>query len=199
MYKKLMVACMAIASFAAFVVAPAASATVLTENGTALAVGSSVTATNEGKTKFTGGFGVECETAHLQGKVTANSGTVKGEIPVGSASFTNSGAACSSALGATTVNVTSKLCLETAAGDVLKVTGCGANVKFDLTAAGTVCTYETASVSGTFTTNSTPAKSVVSEQPSKEVGGKFFCPDEGKLDMTFKLFTTGGTEGLTLS
>ncbi len=203
MHKKLMVACMAIAAFAAFVIAPAASATTLTESGTPLAVGASVTAKNTGVTKFTGGFGVECEVAHLQGKVTQNNttGPVKGEIPVGSATFTNAGgAACSSALGATTVTVTSKLCLESVAGgDTLKTTGCGANVVFDLKAAGVTCKYETASVTATYTTNSTPATASLSEQPAKEVGGLFFCPDEGKLDMDFDLYTTGGVTGLTVS
>jgi len=202
MYKKLMLACMAITAFAAFVIAPAASASpALTESGVKVAVGSSVTATNNGVTKFTGGFGVECQKAHLQGTVTANSGTsIKGEIPVGSAKFeNNTSTACSSALGATAVTVTSKLCLESGASDTLKVTGCGGNVVFDLKAAGVSCKYETASVSGTFTTNTTPASATVSEQPAKEVGGLFFCPDEGKLDMTFNLFTTGGTTGLTIS
>jgi hypothetical protein len=203
MYKKLMLACMAVAAFAAFVIAPAASATSLTEGGKLVPVGTSVTASNTNKTLFTGAFKVECEVAHLVGKVTANpggAGVVKGEIPVGSAVFTNAGGAnCSSALGATKVTVTSKLCLETAAGDVLKVTGCGANVKFDLNVGGINCLYETASVSGTFTTNSTPATANVSEQPAKEVGGSFFCPDEGKLDMDFDLFNGTNGTGLTLS
>jgi hypothetical protein len=201
MYKKLMLACMAIAAFAAFVIAPAAQATTLTENGSAVAVGSSVTATNEGITKFTGGFGVECEKDHLQGTVTANGTNVEGEIPVGSAKFENaSSSECSSLLGPTTVTVTSRLCLKVAKGtDNLTVTGCGGNVVFDLRAGGVTCKYETASVSGTATTNTTPATAEVKEQPAQEVGGSFFCPNEGKLDMTFKLYTTGGTTGLTLS
>jgi hypothetical protein len=202
MHKKLMLACMAIAAFAAFVIAPAAQGAVLTENGTALATGTSVTAKNTGITKFTGGFGVECEVAHLAGTVTTNSGgVVKGEIPATSATFTNTGGtACKSLLGATTVKVTSNLCLELPKGtDILTVKGCSGNVVFDLTASGVTCKYEAASVSGTATTNSTPATANVSEQPAKEVGGSFFCPDEGKLDMDFDLYTTGGTIGLTLS
>jgi hypothetical protein len=201
MYKKLLLACMAVAAFAAFVFAPAASALTLVETTPGgivdtVAVGSGLTAKNTGKTLFTGAFKVECEVAHLQGSVTQNNGTVaKGEIPVGSAVFTNAGGAnCSSALGATKVTVTSKLCLETVSGtDTLKVTGCGGNVKFDLNVGGINCLYETASVSGTFTTNVEPATANVSEQPAKEVGGSFFCPDEGKLDMDFDLYTTSNS------
>ncbi len=203
MQKKLMIACMAVAAFAAFVIAPAASATTLTESGAALKVGSSITATNTGIFRFTGAFNLQCEKVHLQGSVTQDNttGPVKGEIPVGSATISNSGSVeCNSALGATVVTVTSKLCWETIIGmDTMKFTGCGANVKFDLKVGGVSCLYETASVTATFTTNSTPATVSLSEQPAKEVGGIFFCPDDGKLDMDLDLYTTGGTTGLTLS
>lgn len=209
MHKKLMLACMAIAAFAAFVIAPAASAHTLTSEGIAVPVGTSITGVNEPGTvsKFTGGFSVTCETLHLTGTVTRNdTEVIEGTIPVGGAQFDNAGgAACSSALGATTVNVTSELCLKTIKEtDTLLTTGCGGNVKFDLTVGGTVCLYEAASVSGSFTTNETPVTGTVSEQPAKEVGGKFFCPDEGKLDMSINLHTTGkkSTEtgvGLTIS
>ncbi len=205
MHKKLMFACMAVAAFAAFVIAPAASATTLTESGKPLTVGSSITAKNKvgTKIKFTGGFSLECEVGHFQGTVTQNNttGSVKGEIPVGGFTLTNAGgAACSSALGATTYKVTSKLCWETVSGaDTIKFTGCGANVVIDMTAAGVTCKYETASMTATFTTNTTPATITFSEQPAKEVGGLFFCPDEGKWDMTFDLYTTGGVTGLTFS
>jgi hypothetical protein len=195
MHNKLMLACMAVAALAAFVITPAASATTATDpDGTPLAVGASVTNGNSGKVKFTGGFGVECEVGHLTGTLTQNNTTgAKGEIPA--VTLSNAGGApCSSALGATTVKVTSKLCWETVSGtDNLKVTGCGANVVFDLTAAGITCKYETASLSGTFTTNTAPASMTISEQPASEVGGLFFCPDTGKWDMTFQWTTTGGT------
>ncbi|HWN72954.1 MAG TPA: hypothetical protein VNN15_04000 [Solirubrobacterales bacterium] len=203
MYKKLMLACTALAAFAAFVIAPAAQGAVLTEGGVAIANGSSITALNESgtKAKFTGGFGVECEVAHLKGTVTSNnsgSGTVSGEIPLGSATFTNAGgAACSSALGATTVTVTSKLCLDIAKGsDNVVTTGCGGNVIFDLKAAGITCKYETASVTGVATTGTGTVK--VSKAPASEVGGIFFCPDTGELDMEFNVTTTNGT-AVTLS
>ena len=200
MHKKLLVACMAIAAFAAFVIAPAAQAAVLTDAQGTVPVNASITGLNESgtKTKFTGGFGVECEVAHVKGTVTKNSeGTVSGEVPVGSATFTNAGGAgCSSALGATTVTVTSKLCLHIAKGsDTVVTTGCGGNVVFDLKAAGVTCKYETASVSGTSSTPAAGTSSTVKvfEQEAKEVGGIFFCPDTGKLDMEFLLKTTDGT------
>jgi len=204
MYKKLITACMALAAFVAFVIAPMAQSAVLTENGTALAVGSSFTTKNEGVTRFTGGWGLGCEVVHLQGKVTKNSeSTVAGEIPVGSATFTNAGgAACSSELGASTVKVTSKLCLSIAKGSHnLMVTGCaGAPITFDLTAAGIVCKYEASSFSASISTNVTPAPATLFDQLAvEEFPRQFFCPDEGKIDTTFRFYTTGGTTGLTFS
>ncbi|MGN6557270.1 MAG: hypothetical protein ACTHLH_04575 [Solirubrobacterales bacterium] len=202
MHKKLMLACMAIAAFAAFVVAPAASASpVLTDkNGGStfgtIAVGASIKGTNEGVTKFTAsGFNVECNNDLLSGTVTENSGSsIKGEIPVGSASFKGTGTSedCTSALGSAKVAVTSKLCLATAAEDKVTVTGCGANVVFDLEVTGTGnCKYSTASISGTYAT-SADAKVTISEQSAAKTEGGIFCPSSGKLDMVFNLTTTNG-------
>jgi hypothetical protein len=215
MHKKLMLACMAIAAFAAFVIAPAAQAAVLTENGVAVLPHPSgktcaedstgcITATNTGITKFTGGFGVECEVAHLQGVVTKNSeGVIKGTIAAETPIFKNKETStCGSLLGPTAVKVTSELCLEVPKGsDAITVTGCGGVVTFDLTAGGITCRYETPSVSGAVETNKTPAVSVVSEQKATEEKAteSFFCPNEGKLDMTFDIYTEGGTVGLTVS
>ncbi|MGN6586940.1 MAG: hypothetical protein ACTHKT_05635, partial [Solirubrobacterales bacterium] len=94
MHKKLMMTCMAIAAFAAFVIAPAASASpVLTENGTAVAVGASIEGKNTGEAIFTTTAGnVNCSSAVLKGTVTKNSGTkITGEIPVGSATYKGTG------------------------------------------------------------------------------------------------------------
>ena len=205
MHKKFMLACMAIAAFAAFVIAPAASASpVLTSNGTAVPVGASITATNTGETLFTGTFNVKCDHVHLTGTVTKNSGTqIKGTIPVGWAKFNGTGTNtdCTSFFGPTAVTVTSELCVETVEGsDSVKTTGCGGNIVFDLQVTGLgVCKYETASVTGSFETNA-GAKVSVSEQPaSLKEGSGFTCPSEGKLDMVFDLYTTGGTPQLTIS
>ena len=198
MCKKLMPVCVAVAAFAAFVIAPAAQAAVLKESGTTVGVGASLTSTNElgTKAKFTGGFGVECEVAHLAGNVTADSGgTVAWEVPVGAASFTNKGgAACSSALGAATVKVTSKLCLHVAAGsDKVVTTGCSSVVTFDITAAGITCKYETASVTSENVATGTNTVKILNQPATEEFPPQFFCPDTGSIDMEMETFTTGGT------
>jgi hypothetical protein len=203
MHKKLMMACMAIAAFAAFVIAPAASASpVLTNSGGgATAVGTEITGKNVGNTTFTGAFNVVCSSADLTGKLTKNaSNVIEGEIPVGSSTFTGTGTSsdCTSALGSTGVTVNTKLCLVAKGGDVATVTGCGANLAFTLTITGTgPCKYSTASVSGTHNTNK-DAEITIVKQPANLVEGGFFCPGTGELDMVFALTTkAGGT--LTIS
>ena len=208
MHKKLIMACMAVAAFAAFVMAPAASAAespTLTSGGVSVPVGTSITAVNTGITKFTG-FGVECDHVHLHGTVTKNSNhEIEGTIPVGGASFngTSTNTDCTSPLGPIKVTVNSELCLKTnsTTADTMLVTGCGANVTFTLEITGTgPCKYQTASVSGTYTTNATPATVNITEQPASGAGepNPFFCPASGKLDMDFDMYTTNGT-GVTVS
>ena len=198
MHKKLMLACMAIAAFAAFVVAPAASASpVLTDSGGTLPVGASITGTTTGEAIFSGGFNVKCH-GHLTGNVTENSGTkIKGEVPAGKAIFTGTGAGgdCTSALGDTAVTVTSALCMETVKGtDTVAVTGCGANITFDLNVTGALtCKYSTASVTGTFITGADATVNLNAQPASEEEPRQFFCPDNGSLTMDFDLTTTDGT------
>ena len=205
MHKKLIMACMAVASFAAFVVAPAASASpVLTEAGTPVAVGAAIEGRNTGVIKFTGAYAVDCSSAILKGTLTKNSGTkIEGTIPVGGATFTGTGTGgdCTSALGSTKVTVNSELCLASGTTDNFVVTGCGAAaVVFTLEVTGTgPCKYSTAAVNGTFNTNVMPATVNVSEQEAKKIEGGFFCPSSGKLDMDFDLYTTGTNTGLTIS
>ena len=197
MSKKLIAACMAIALFAAFALPAAASASPhMTQGGVGVAVGTSITGQNTGETVFTGAFNVRCSSADLSGTLTENSGTsIKGEIPVGNASFTGTGTGgdCTSALGSTKVTVNSKLCLQTTkTADQLEVTGCGANVTFTLEITGTgPCKYSTSRVLGTFTTSPENAKVTVSEQEATKEEGGIFCPSSGKLDMVFDL-TAGG-------
>jgi len=214
MHKKLIMACMAIAAFAAFVVAPVASASpVLTHNPaapTAVAAGSSITGTNtihKGEAGeetvnavFTGGFNVTCAEASLAGTLTKNNGTeIKGEIPVGGAKYTGkAGADCTSALGNVTATVNSKLCLESQAEPVntFKITGCGANVTFSLAITGSVtCKYEAASITATFTTGQSADGVIhITEQPAKgEATNSFLCPSEGKLDQTIQPFFKTGS------
>ncbi|HET9676673.1 MAG TPA: hypothetical protein VFP21_04105 [Solirubrobacterales bacterium] len=203
MHKKLITACLAIAAFAAFVVAPAASASpVLTHNPaapTAVPVPSDIHGTNliEGKrvnAVFTGGFNVTCNEATISGTLTENSGTsIKGEVPVGGATYTGEGGTdCTSALGAVKPTVNSKLCLASIKGtDTLTIDGCGAAITFTLAVtAGPTCKYEAATIVATFTTGM-PADGIIhiSEQPAKgEAGNSFLCPTEGKLDQTIQPF-----------
>jgi hypothetical protein len=207
MHKKLMMACMAIAAFAAFVVAPAASASpVLTNGGVAVAVGTELTGKNTGETKFTGSINVNCSNADLTGKVTKNNGTeIAGEIPVGSALFTgthSTGDCTSTGLftAPAAVSVTSKLCLATVPKtDNVTITGCGANVKFTLNLTGLgPCEYSTATVLGTFVTNAGATINVL-EQAATLTNTGSFCPTSGKLDMHFDLYTKGGGTQLTIS
>jgi hypothetical protein len=207
MFKKLILAGMAITAFAAFVLPATASASPeLTENGVTVPVGALIEGRNVGNTLFTGPFEVVCGTAILTGSVTKNTGTkVEGTIPAKNTDFTGTatGGDCTSLLGATRVEVNSELCLTTAAApaDTFSVTGCaGAPVQFTLEVTGTgKCKYSTAAVNGSYTTNVTPNPVVVSEQEAKKIEGGFFCPASGKLDMTFNLYTDGTNTGLTIS
>jgi hypothetical protein len=202
MHKKILMACMAIAAFAAFVVAPAASASpALTKSGVLLATGSSITGTNTGETVFTGAFNVRCTNADLAGTLTTNSGSsIKGEVPAGSASFTGTGTggACTSALGPVHVLFISKTCLVWVIGaDSVTISGCGVPIVFVVEVTGTgPCKYSTASVTGTYKTASAATVNLSEQKATKSEGG-IFCPSEGKLDMDFDL-SSGGT-ALTIS
>jgi len=199
--------CMAIAAFASFVIAPSASATTLTESGSSLAVGASIEGENKDIVEFTGGVIVTCSNALLKGKLTQNNttGPVKGEIPVGSASYSGTGTNgdCTSNLfgGSAKVTVNSKLCFEAGPSDILKVTGCGGNVTFSHNFTGTgTCKYETSSVAGTYTTNSTPAVgSLVNQVAKGESTNPFFCPAESYLTIQLNFYTTNSATGLTFS
>jgi hypothetical protein len=197
MFKKLILAGMAIAAFAAFAVAPAASASpVLTDEGKAVEVGKTIIGTNTGITIFTSALEVKCSTAHITGTVTKNSGTkIEGTVLPAGATFKGTGAGedCTSPLGSTHVTLVSELCLVSAAApaDSFAVTGCGgAPVVFTLEVTGTgVCKYSATTINGTYSTGVTPTPVTVSEQEAKKTEGGFFCPASGKLDMVFDLYT----------
>lgn len=204
MHKKLIMACMAIAAFAAFVVAPAASASpVLTSGGVTVPVGTSITGSAT-DTLFTGSGGVvvTCTTAHLVGTVTEDTGTsIAGEIEKETPVFkgTGTGEDCTG-LGSVKPVVTSKLCLKTIAKtdveftiDGCLVEGVTKPVTFDLISTGiATCRYEVATLSGKAETGKSTI--TVGSQPAKlEAGGSIFCPAEGVLDMTFSVSTTSGT------
>ncbi|HET9677611.1 MAG TPA: hypothetical protein VFP21_08925 [Solirubrobacterales bacterium] len=210
MHKKIMLACMAIAAFAALVVVPAASAATLTDGGSALATGTSITGKNIGNTLFTAGeLTVTCSSADIPGTLTTNSGgAVAGEIAAGAPSFTGTGTSsdCTSPLGSVKPTVNSKLCLSVAKGtDAGTVDGCKnasgvvQPITFTLNVTNIVsCKYETTGtppqIAGTITTTPADAAVTLVEQPATREAGQntLFCPESGALDMEFELTTTGG-------
>jgi hypothetical protein len=212
MHKKLIMTCMAIAAFAAFVVAPGASASpVLTSSGVKVAVGTSITGKNTGTITFTGsnGVNVHCSSGHLIVALTANTGSqIKGTVPVGGAKFTGTGAngdcTATEPLGDTAVTVNSELCFETVPGtDKVKITGCAGKVTFTLTSTGLGigCKYEGNVENGaTFNTNAPATVNLVSGSPAAgadipgEAGNSFFCPSGVTLDMDFDFYTTSGVQ-----
>jgi len=205
MSRKFMATCLALAAFAAMaVVASMASASPhLTETpNVTVPVGAKIIGTNDTHITFTGGSGnVTCEKSVLTGTLTENSGTsIKGNIE--SASFTNKdGGACSSTfpfIPGFTVDVENlPYCLTSEAGDTFTVRGgaCGAaakNLKFTLTSSLN-CTYETASISGTFNTNA-DLTTAFSEQTFTRTAGGFLCPNSGRLDGAYNVFTDNADE-----
>ncbi|HET9677323.1 MAG TPA: hypothetical protein VFP21_07465 [Solirubrobacterales bacterium] len=206
MHKKLMLACMAIAAFAAFVVAPAASATpVLTENGVAVSNGASIKGTNTGNTLFTiQGFKepVECTHAEFKGTLTANTGTtIAGEIPQSTGanytfSGTGAGGDCTSPIGDIKPTLISALCLHAAKGsDNVTINGCGSNpVTFRLdSTTGLTCNYSVSFLTGTYSTTGDATINLSEQEAVLEKNESFLCPGAGKLDMDFDLYTTDGT------
>ncbi|HET9676092.1 MAG TPA: hypothetical protein VFP21_01145 [Solirubrobacterales bacterium] len=200
MHKKIIAACTAIAAFAAFVVAPAASAATLTENGTAVKVGASITGKSSGQAIITAGeLSFVCTNTHVHGTVTANaSGTIAGEIPVGGLSLpgTGTGEDCTSSLGPVKPTMTTKLCLHIAKGtDIGTMTGCGGVIKFTLhvTNLGLECKYEAPNISGTIATSPTDAEVKGVEQAVTREGTTFLCPESAKIDTQWVMTTTDGT------
>ena len=222
MVKKLIMPCMAVAAFAAFVPATASATNdpQLTEGVSLVPTQATIvgTATN---TLFTNTEGtstlVTCSKAQLTGALKVNHvSTVEVEVPKGSAIFEGTGAKhahnnlpeCTGSFGNAYITVTSALCVRsdaTMATDEFQATGCGANkVKFTIgsTTLGT-CEYEaTGAVKGTYTTNGSEAQMTTINNSAgsgaKLTNGVFFCPTSGSLGMTFSLETTNGTK-LTIS
>jgi len=214
MNKKLFAACLVIAAFA--VVPSLASANpILTEpTGTALAVGSKITATNVGNTTLVTSTGtLTCTTAILTGTVTSNTTATgaAGEITdakFGGTGATQAGAEEPECTGSnfftpnTTITPKQSLpwCLQAgAAADTFTVKGgkCGGAqtsiaFKLDVTGIGT-CEYtRAATVNGTLVTDGGGANEntgAISEVPWTLASGPGLCPSEGKLNMRFSLET----------
>jgi hypothetical protein len=213
MSKKIIMACMALVAFAAFILPASASAATLYDKAGNVAVNAGITGTNIGKTNFMQTNGeavqVECDTAHLAGTATVPSGTIKGTIT--SAKFSGSEPEsahnklkeCTTSFGGAYITVANlPLTLEQVAGtDNFQVTGNGgAKVRFIIgsTVAG-ACEYEStnAAITGTFTTAETTVATINNTQAgsgSKLVKGGFLCPTSGQLKMSFFMETANGEE-----
>ncbi len=201
MRKKLVIMCAAIAALAAFVVAPAASASpALTSEGKSVAVGTTVKGSNTGVFKFqssAGGYTIECSSVSLDATITGNSGNkIQLESAVGG--FVTSGTGpsgdCTASWGPAKL-AWGKMCFATIEKtDNVSVTGCGGNLTLTTNITGTAdCLYAAASGTGTFTTGA-DAKITVSSLPEVLQESSFFCPTEVKFSMVFDLTTaTGGT------
>lgn len=227
MHKKLIAACMSLAALAAFAMPAIASASpALTDPpGTLVPAGTSIVGTNVGETVLTTSAGpVTCTTARLAGTLTSNTGTfIAGEIT--SASFTGTGASgrCTTTIpdgtgGNVQVQVTPEAlpwCLTSkGVNNEWHIRGGGCNqpeatlpFTFDLFSSKGAslgsCTYERTAteptLTGTFTTNTTPAHlTVTSNNTFKKHSGSILCPASGTLDATFALETTNGV-GFTIS
>lgn len=214
MHKKLMAACMALAAFAAFAVAPsiASARPFLTQpTGTAVPTNTAITGTNVGNTVMTTSLGnVTCEKAVLSGTLKKNNTTEGTEGEITSATFENKESPeCSSWTGGVTVTAnptTNGLpwCVKaTATTDTITIGGgsCGTSrpirfvLHFTNALIGT-CTYQrTEAANGTLVTDGAGAgenTASITKQAWTKFEGGGGCPSSGELDMTFSLENSSG-------
>jgi hypothetical protein len=208
MHKKLMLACMAIAAFAAFIAVPAASASpvltdVTTEHNNQIdTVGLKKTkSTNIGFLRFTisSGGSIECSKAEEEGEVIENSGlSIKMNITAATFEGTGSGGDCTSPLGDIKVtNSSLPWCFSsTKAGSFSvrggKCTEASRAITFTLDVTGIVnCSYVKASVNGTYTTVGNESTLKISEENFVNTGegNNIFCPTSGKIHLEKRLQT----------
>jgi hypothetical protein len=180
MYKKLILACMAVAAFAAFgMSATSASATTLTHpTGTAMGTCTGcLKATNVGHTVMTNAAGetlITCTTATMTGNLDTNSGgSVAGTITSASFSGTGTSGDCTTSIGGS-VKVTTQVtegvstevgvpyCIKNTKEDKFEVRGgacseAARSIKYtlDFTGDGSYCGFQKSSLTGTFTTDAT--------------------------------------------
>lgn len=202
MHRKLFATCVSLAVFAALAVVPAlASASpVLTEGTTTVPVGAKILATNSGNLLFTTSSGtVTCTKSKMTGTVLKNNGTeIEGTIET--ASFTGEGTEerCKSTFifnpqfKVTPENL--PWCIRSGAKDTFSVEAgdCkeAKNLRFTLDSSVGNCTYERASVTGTFETNVTPVTlKVGASQTFTRVAGGSICPATGTLSGGWTLET----------
>jgi hypothetical protein len=208
MAKKILALCAALMAFAVVpAVASATNSPELRDSSGAVAVNSTILATNSGNTVMTdinGNTLLSCQTATLTGTVIKNDGSnIEGNIT--SALFKNhETSTCSGSIGATTVTPnpgTNGLpwCIRSTSAMVtdefqLRGNECAKAsraIRFVLDLPfGIVCTYQrSAAVVGSFTTGEGKTVLSISKQEFPLLEGGFGCPSAGYLDMTFTLET----------
>ena len=214
MNRRVITTAVALAAFAACILAASASAAQLTSpTGTRLAIGSKVKATNIGTSKFKNDEGTttltECSTTTMTGEVIKNNGTeVEANITTVSASGTgalfNGSNECTGSFGNFTATFATgngtPWCLKTVTGaDEFTIRGglCSQatrsiTVVIDSTTVGS-CKYSRATAfKGTFNTDTTGNDAVLSMAPNanttltKEEGG-ILCPASGTLEVSYTL------------
>jgi hypothetical protein len=216
MHKKILAICAALVALGALAIPAAASAAVTLREHTAggindvVEVGKKVTALNDGDSTFKGGeLSVTCTNNHMTGTVVKNDHVNGVQITLEKASFkgTKTEEKCDggSLMGATRVTIpaltneggTGHWCIKNIAGeDRFEVIGanCGtASGTLTFTLEGNIsCTYtRSASVTGTYTTTTTPSTLSVTGEPTfTKEAGSFLCPAEGKISiMKFNIYT----------
>jgi hypothetical protein len=201
MHKKILAICAALVAFAALP-AMASASPVLQNSGTTVATGSGIKATNVGNTVMTTSLGsVECSTSTMAGTLVTNSGTlIEGNIESAAFSGTGENGKCTGPFGDVTVTVPSlPWCIKTTKTmHQIEIRGGKCSeapraVTFILHSSFGECKYTRASVLGTLTTGGTQAHLTASGVEFAGETNPFGCPSSGKLDMTYKLETTGGT------
>jgi len=221
MFKKIILSCMAVAAFAAFVLPASASAVTLTDKAGTVKAGAkllgNVVAGTEATFVTTGGAGlVHCTTADLNGKVLRNEGGVA-EGTISEAKFSGTGAVsahnglneCTGSFGNAYITVELPMCLRAPAGADTFEAGTEINSKcsegvgkaefiIGSTTAG-ACTYtSTNPVTGTFTTGGSVSTLTVNNTQagsgSTLTSGGFLCPSSGQLKMSFQASTENGEQ-----
>lgn len=207
MKKWVLTMCTVLAALGAFMTpATASAAPVLTENGTKLAVGAKITATNDGSAKFSGAFGAaECTSFWTTSTLVTNDSTkgIKATVENGGASgcTSNIGAMDLTFPKATNEGGTRHLCIQTVAGEdkgEMLPFGCNSEeagemtILANFTESGLKCPYKrSAGISGSFTTNSAPATLKLGGEPEflKEEGS-ILCPASVKItQIAFNIYT----------
>jgi hypothetical protein len=214
MYKKLLMACMALSAFVALAVPAIASAgpVVTAPTGTNLAAGSPIEAKNVGEllmTDVNGNVLTECNSATMSGTLKTNSGTtVEGNVE--SAAFTGhaTNGECTGSFGNVTVTAnpaTNGLpwCLRatsTMKADEFQLRGNSCSsaarpIRFVLhsTTVGECVYQRSGAVVGEYKTHPSAAQLTVVKQEFTRFSGSFLCPSAGYLDMTFNLTTNGNS------